>query len=498
MLSRWLVAGVCSRRGSAHRRRGQPCQDATLQRSFTLPGGLPLTLLAVADGHGGRAYHHSDVGSALACEAAAEVVAAALARLPAGTTAPAGTDLLALRRWLAEDLPTALQQHWLSAVRQHWLAGPGGGEEGVPFSPVPYGSTLGLLLLTPCWWALAGLGDWDLVRVDQAGEAELLSQEVGAPGAGEATASLCQEAAALDGWFRSWVWPLEDRGLPFSLVLCTDGIRKSCASDADFLALAAWLAAGPDPTAPVCDTAVSDAAHPDCAHPHTAPSEIGGSDTDDGVAWGDPFLAEALDRISAEGCGDDVSVAIGRWQAGEEGEIPPSDPSAVTGPESRPPLQVPPIQEPHHRVLPLLLTGGLALLLGVALGQRLPLAPAPAAPPPGLSPGGRESVSREVGRLCGDPALLVASLRTRHSQVQGLRLGTLRPETLLSDAARDPLGALIAASFLEHHPEAGRQNGLPSLGRCPALRSALGSLWLPAAPPANRPVMGSTSRRPSP
>ena len=482
MLRRWLVAGVCSRRGSAHRRRGQPCQDASLQRAFTLPGGLPLTLLAVADGHGGQAYHHSDVGSALACEVAAEVVAAALARLPVGTAPPAGADLMALRRWLAEDLPIALQQRWLTAVRQHWLAGSGGGEGGVPFSPVPYGSTLGLLLLTPRWWALTGLGDWDLVRVDPAGAAELLSQEVAAPGAGEATASLCQEGAAQGGWFRSRVWPLEDQVLPFSLVLCTDGIRKSCASDADFLALAAWLAAGPDPGAAHPGAAYPGAPHPDTAHP-----TIGGSDTGEGGVGVDAFLAEGLDRISAEGCGDDVSVAIGRWQAGA---------AAVPAPDPRPPLQEPPLA-----AVPLLLTGGLALLIGLALGQRLPLAsaPAPAASPPrpGLPPVGREPLRREVGRLCGDPALLVPSLHTRHSQVQGLRRGTLRPETLLIDSARDPLGALIAASFLEHHPEAGRQNEIPFLGLCPALRLALGSLWLPAAPPAIHPAMARPSRRPA-
>jgi len=496
MLRRWLVPAVCTRRGSAHRRRGQPCQDATLQRALTLPGGLPLTLLAVADGHGGPAYHHSDVGSALACEAAAEVVASDLARLPAGAAAPAGADLMALRRWLAEDLPSALQQRWLAAVRQHWLAGPGRAEGAAPFSPLPYGSTLGLLLLTPRWWALAGLGDWDLVRVDQAGAAELLSQEVAAPGAGEATASLCQEGAALGGWFRSWVWPLEDQMLPFSLVLSTDGIRKSCASDADFLALAAWLAAGPAPTASSDHTAASDSAHPDAAYPesahpdsadpNTAHSDIGDFDTGEGVAGVDAFLAEALDRISAEGCGDDVSVAIGRWQAGAAVSVPPPDPDPE--PLPRPPL----------RVLPLLLSGGLALLIGVALGQRLPLASAPDGPLLVLPEAGREPLRREVGRLCGDPALLVPSLQTRHSQVQGLRHGTLRPETLLINSARDPLGALIAASFLEHHPETGRQNELPSLGLCPALRSALGSLWLPAAPPVIHPAMGPNPRRPAP
>jgi hypothetical protein len=67
---------------------------------------------------------------------------------------------------------------------------------------------------------------------------------------------------------------------------------------------------------------------------------------------------------------------------------------------------------------------------------------------------------------------------------------------LLADAARDPLGALIAASFLEHHPQAGRPSGGPSLGVCPALQSALGGLWLPLSTEAI-PARGSTSARPS-
>jgi hypothetical protein len=118
-------------------------------------------------------------------------------------------------------------------------------------------------------------------------------------------------------------------------------------------------------------------------------------------------------------------------------------------------------------------------------------------PRPGLPPAGRAPLRREVERLCRDPALLVPSLRTRQSQVLGLRQGTLRPEPLLIDGARDPLGALIAASFLGQDPEAVRQNLMPSLGLCPALRSALEGLWLPSSTPAI-PPLGSTYRRPAP
>jgi hypothetical protein len=88
-------------------------------------------------------------------------------------------------------------------------------------------------------------------------------------------------------------------------VLCTDGIRKSCASDADFLALAAWLAAGPDPSATACDTVVSHSPkpgalhpgvpYPGAPHPDTAHPAIGGSDTGEGGVRVDAFLVEGLE-----------------------------------------------------------------------------------------------------------------------------------------------------------------------------------------------------------
>lgn len=405
-----------------------------------------------------------------------------------------GRRIWGLRRWLAEDLPLALQQHWLAAVRRHWLEGPGRGhgpaQEGVSFSPLPYGSTLGLLLLTPRWWALAGLGDWDLVRVDPQG-AELLSEEGPVPGAGEATASLCQGEAELTAAFRSSAWPLAEAGEPFALVLCTDGIRKSCASDADFLALAAWLVGPP----PAGASSASGAA-----------VDTGAGGRGDQGAGMDGDLAEVLDRISAEGCGDDVSVVIGRWQSGLTALQPVSGQEAEAEPPISPEPQPRPVfQPPRHRQRrwpllsgALLLGGTLALLLATALGRRLPPLAGSWRVPPLASPmAGRDPLRREGARLCLDPALVMASLRTRHSQVLGLRQGTLSPQRLRLDVDRDPLGALIAISFLAHQGEAGRHNGMTSLGLCPALRSALESLWLPHSP-VNPTAMGAPSHRPSP
>jgi hypothetical protein len=65
----------------------------------------------------------------------------------------------------------------------------------------------------------------------------------------------------------------------FSLLLSTDGVRKSCSTDADFFAIAQYL----------CEA----------VKPHQGDATL--------------QLNADLDRISSQGSGDDVSVAIGRW-----------------------------------------------------------------------------------------------------------------------------------------------------------------------------------------
>jgi hypothetical protein len=130
--------------------------------------GQPVMLMAVADGHGGRRYRRSEVGSRLACETALAVASAALA------SAPPGDGEGAWSRWLAHDLPEEVQGRWLEAVQAHWQSDPGEGG----FEPLLYGSTLGLVVMTTRWWGHTGLGDWDLVRVaaDGAGAAALLPE----------------------------------------------------------------------------------------------------------------------------------------------------------------------------------------------------------------------------------------------------------------------------------------------------------------------------------
>lgn len=155
MLNSWSTPLAGSGTGAAHRRRGQPCQDASLVAHLEDPRGEPLTLLAVADGHGAAAYRHSAVGSALACQVAERAVAEALAA-PGGGAIGLGPP----PGWLERELPATIHRHWLAAIQSHWASLEGQGDG--PFEPRPYGTTLGLVLLTPAGGATPGwaTGTW--------------------------------------------------------------------------------------------------------------------------------------------------------------------------------------------------------------------------------------------------------------------------------------------------------------------------------------------------
>ncbi|MEN9388833.1 MAG: hypothetical protein RLZZ255_1809, partial [Cyanobacteriota bacterium] len=168
--------------GAAHRRLQKPCQDASLSVELK-GGGGSLQLLVVADGHGGSRYRLSHRGSALACQVAQDAVEHWMTCTPL-------TDPERWRQLLEQELPATIHQRWLAAIAADWPLQPEAQHEA--FSPLLYGSTLGLVLLTPQWWGCTGIGDWDLSAIDQRGQAVLLSEEREHSGS-EATGSLCQE-----------------------------------------------------------------------------------------------------------------------------------------------------------------------------------------------------------------------------------------------------------------------------------------------------------------
>jgi hypothetical protein len=402
--------------------------------------GQPVQVMAVADGHGGEHYLLSDVGSALACELALQVVREHLGLWDLqGAQAP-GLDTWV--HWLASELPHRIHSRWLALVREHWQqhtalsSAPDQApcsEATTPEAEVPrlYGTTLGLVVMAPRWWGYTGVGDWDLVHVGADGQAALLSEELAGDGGGEATGSLCLEQAA--GLFRSGLEPIEHPEATFGLLLSTDGIRKSCATDADFLLLAAHLSATP-------------------------------------AAGASEVLAANLDQITSEGSGDDVSVAMA-----QHGSL--FSPSQVNFSEETPPGERP-IQARTIRALkPLMLGALLVATAGLGAGwywlQHW-----------GMDPGPPRAVRRQINQLCQGPANAIAgTLSNRRSQFTDLRQGRLTAPPLLDSAELDPLGALIASSF---DPASGgmvQGEALTALGLCPLLAAALQRQWQPPTIP---------------
>lgn len=234
--------------------------------------------MVVADGHGGKRYIHSDVGSRLACELSLNLVAEQLGQR--GSVGPDAAQRW--QEWLEEAFPKALHQRWKAAVETHWYKqSTKRGTSETTYSPLSYGTTIALVMMTPTWWAHTGLGDWDLVRIGSNGEVKLVNEEQEEEqNGGESTYSLCLNNAPRHFAARTAVHLITEQEPAFSLLLSTDGVRKSCSTDADFFAIASYL----------CEEKKQPEANPTNQ------------------------LNADLDRISSQGSGDDVSIAIGRWE----------------------------------------------------------------------------------------------------------------------------------------------------------------------------------------
>lgn len=210
----WAVVSATAR-GSTHVAKDLPNQDAHAQ--ITLADGT--VVVAVADGHGGRGYVRSGVGSRLAVDCALDVVAGALRE--------AGTGWTALG-----DFPTRLVAAWRSAVLADLSGNPlSDKERGLATAetlaqPLQlYGSTLLVAALGRDGLWAAQIGDGDIV-VASGG-----SCHSPVPGddrlVGNATTSLCGPSATAD--FRTGV--LRQLAPGDLVLLASDGYGNSFASE---------------------------------------------------------------------------------------------------------------------------------------------------------------------------------------------------------------------------------------------------------------------------
>ena len=210
-------------RGSQHVRTGLVNQDAVHVAAVDV--GFPLSVAAVADGHGGVRYVRSDVGSKFAVSIACRLGG------DAGRVLGSAPSAAATHSHLQHQFVDAVVEQWRSAVLDHVAAHPftaaesaKAGVDLIGADPlIAYGCTLLVSVLAPGWVAFVQIGDGDVLTVDRAG---LTNAPV--PGdtrlVGGETTSLCLPTARSDARI-AVVSPV-----PEIVLLASDGYGNSFAS----------------------------------------------------------------------------------------------------------------------------------------------------------------------------------------------------------------------------------------------------------------------------
>ena len=264
--------------GAAHRASGLPNQDAVASQDG--PGGV---VVAIADGHGHIRHFRSAEGAGLAVEVACRVASQAAAGLAAGAAGEEEAERA------GQELALAMVADWRSAVADQLGVLPYTVEEqfildrSADTPVVPYGSTLLVAVIAARWLVCAQIGDGDMLAVRPDGSSF-------APVAGDdrldgrRTTSLCQPDALAS--FRTGAHDL--RQVPLAaLLLATDGYGNAQADE---------------PWQPSVGRDLAELAA--CRDRHWFGQEV-------------PGWAERC--ASAEGSGDDATIALVLPGAGQDG-----------------------------------------------------------------------------------------------------------------------------------------------------------------------------------
>jgi serine/threonine protein phosphatase PrpC len=259
MVTQWQLLST-SVTGASHLLKGKPNQDAIGHYQ----AADSLTIMAVADGHGGDSYTHSDMGAKFAVKVAINVLKETFKNQK-------DFSLSQIKRVAEEDIPKAIVRSWQEKIEDVCQKLPALNNEN---KYRYFGTTLLVALILPrcvIYWQL-GDGDiivqWDngtLTR-PMVADSRLLGNE---------TTSLCGKKPWLD--FRCHFQPMTDNRPPRFIFLASDGYSNSYPSNAEF------------------EQTVSD---------------IAALLKTEGSAWVRNQLPDWLDEASKKGSGDDISVGI--------------------------------------------------------------------------------------------------------------------------------------------------------------------------------------------
>ena len=271
--SDWQVLSATVR-GAAHRRSGEPNQDALSW--WMAEGKRPVAVLCMADGHGGSEYTRSDIGALLAVEQTQMLLVSEI--LPLILSGSTRKDLAQFNRHFRQQLPKLLVKRWRASVYEHATDNPvqPGGQLVQSDAPKErlYGATLLAALLTPEFHLYIQLGDGDMLTVSSEGEVTRPPFPADSNLIANHTTSLCSKEA----WrFVNVHFQQIDERPPTLVMLTTDGYANSFANDSDFKKVARDL--------------------------HSAIQQEGST----AVAESLPSWLEAT---SQDGSGDDISIII--------------------------------------------------------------------------------------------------------------------------------------------------------------------------------------------
>ncbi|MCR5789508.1 MAG: protein phosphatase 2C domain-containing protein [Lachnospiraceae bacterium] len=178
---RKMRAAWARKKGRSHLENGLPCQDHCLVRELA----DNILFAAVADGHGGEEYIHSDRGAALACETLYRLTKETLFRHKVSGLSEAMRDS-AFRERFCES--------WNDAVLKEHEEAFGPSEDSKERILRQYGTTLLFAVAAPDFQILGQLGDGAILLFNGFGQGQLFCRHL--QKRSSVTASLASKRAA--------------------------------------------------------------------------------------------------------------------------------------------------------------------------------------------------------------------------------------------------------------------------------------------------------------